>query len=114
MTNGSKTLPAINIYARDQKVGTLTFSEVNQCELKYDMEWVEKGFPLSPALPLSGKFKDHAEINFLKNLFPEGEGLDELLQSVRISKSNILSILTTIGHDTAGALVFSTKQPSVA
>jgi serine/threonine-protein kinase HipA len=113
MTSGSDTLAAINIYARDQKVGTLTFTEINQCELKYDSSWIEQGFPLSPALPLSGEFEAHAAINFLKNLFPEGEGLDELLQSQRISKSNLLSVLTTIGHDTAGALTFSKQKPSV-
>lgn len=111
MTNGSDTLPEINVYARDQKVGTLIFSDINQCELKYHSAWIEKGFPLSPVLPLSGEYKQHAVINFLKNLFPEGEGLDELLQSIRISKNNILSILTTIGHDTAGALIFSQNKP---
>lgn len=113
MTNGSDILATINIYARNKKVGTLTFPEINQCQLAYDSSWIEQGFPLSPALPLSGKFQENAVINFLKNLFPEGEGLDELLQSQRISKSNLLSVLTTIGHDTAGALTFSRQQPSV-
>ncbi|VAW46727.1 Toxin HigB / Protein kinase domain of HipA [hydrothermal vent metagenome] len=113
MNSGTDVIAKINIFVREQNVGTITFSKIDECLLEYDKMWKEKGFPLSPALPLSGQFAVDAEINFLKNLFPEGDALDELLKSKRISKTNVASILQTIGHDTAGALVFSHEKPDL-
>lgn len=109
---GSEQKIKIGIYARDTLVGNLIFDTDGNCELFYEDQWKSSGFPLSPALPFSGYFEPNATINFLKNLFPEGEAFDTLLQSNRISKNNIHAILSTIGHDTSGALTF-TKTPAI-
>ncbi len=110
MLNGSNVLTEINIYARNSKVGKLIFVTPGQCELEYEPNWVTSGFPLSPALPFDGQFEPNAVVNFLKNIFPEGEAFQELLDIDRISKDNIYAILSTIGHDTSGALVFAQKH----
>ena len=113
MSIGSKnsTNGEINIYARDSKVGKLNLFSDGSCKIIYDNDWKINGFALSPALPLSGLTEPNAEVNFLKNIFPEGEGFQELLDFNRVSKNNLHAILTVIGHDTSGGLVFANEPP---
>jgi len=109
MSNGSNSKTSLNIYAGNSKVGKLLFVDSSECDLIYETDWIAHGFPLSPALPFSGNFEPNAIVNFLKNIFPEGEALQNLLDLNRLSKDNIYAILSTIGHDTSGALVFANK-----
>ncbi|MEZ5471673.1 MAG: HipA domain-containing protein [Marinicella sp.] len=111
MTSGTNNSFSLNIYSRDLLVGSVTFSHLEKPVLEYSQEWLAEGFPLSPTLPLSGAFETNAIEIFLQNLFPEGESLDLLLSSQRISRSNIAAIIKAIGHDTAGALVFAQNKP---
>lgn len=58
-------------------------------------------------MPFEAKHSPQTIINFLRNLFPEGEAFDLLLASQNLSKQNLYAILMTIGIDTAGILSFS-------
>ncbi len=103
----------INIYVHSRKVGQLKFQSNGQCTLIYDDKWIANGFPLSPALGFNTEHKEYSVVNFLKNIFPEGQALQELLDLNRVSKENIYAILSTIGHDTSGALVFANEIQKV-
>ena len=114
--SGSKTVPAIAVFARSHKVGDLRFPGAQQCQFSYADDWCEKGFPISPHLTFSKAQKGEVEsatvVNFLRNLFPEGSAFENLLASQHISRNNLYAILSAIGHDTAGALTFG--EPSRA
>lgn len=99
--------PLINIYAKETLVGTLVFESANNCRFTYDEQWRLEGYPISPHIPLSGDIHSGAVLNFIRNLFPEGNALDILLETECISKNNIYAILKAIGCDTAGVLTFS-------
>ena len=112
MFPGFDSVANINIYIKETKVASLHFNIEGHCKLRYEVNWKLTGFPLSPALPFNEQFESSAIINFLKNLFPEGEAFNALLDLNRISKENIYAIISAIGHDTSGALVFANEPPS--
>jgi|TARA_R110000868_G_scaffold102999_2_gene283707 serine/threonine-protein kinase HipA len=72
MMTGSDNHPQIQLYAKDQKVGTLTFEQPRECKFEYDQQWLQDGYPISPHIPLNGNFDSTIIINFIRNLFPEG------------------------------------------
>jgi len=114
--SGSKTVPAIAVFARSHKVGDLSFPRAQQCQFRYADDWCNKGFPISPHLSFNavqkGEVANATVVNFLRNLFPEGSAFESLLASQHISRNNLYAILSAIGHDTAGALTFG--EPSTA
>ena len=88
-------------------VGSLSVDADGVYHFVYDEVWVKDGgFALSPHLGLDGAYTSGTIKKFLENLIPEGEGLDDLVAFAHISRSNTFAILHTIGHETAGALMF--------
>jgi serine/threonine-protein kinase HipA len=104
--NGSNNPPALGVYSQSEHVGTLTFSEPSLCTFVYSDQWVSNRFPISPCINLNGQFSSQSVTRFLRNLFPEGDAFDLLLQNNSLSKTNLYAILNTIGHETTGALSF--------
>ncbi len=104
--NGSNILPTLSIYSQSELVGTVTFNEPAECTFVYCEQWINNRFPISPCIPLNGQFSNQSVTQFLRNLFPEGDAFDLLLQNNSLSKNNLYAILNTIGHETAGALSF--------
>lgn len=91
-------------------VGTLSYESLNKSyELVYDDMWVKDGFEISPSLGFDG-FENEAVKNFIENLLPEGNGLEELSIFYQVSKSEKFSILKQIGLETTGALTFSSDR----
>ncbi len=105
--SGSNSFPTISIFSQAETVGTLTFIEPGKCTFSYDDFWLENRFPISPCIPFGVEYSPQTIINFLRNLFPEGDAFDLLLASQNLSKNNLYAILMTIGMDTAGILSFS-------
>jgi serine/threonine-protein kinase HipA len=100
----------INLFIHFNKifVGVIDYNpDTDIYDLKYDKEWMKIGFEITPSLGFSQNFSTNTVKNFLENLLPEGEGLEELSQYLQISKSDKFSILQKIGFETAGALLFS-------
>ncbi|MFT4925111.1 MAG: serine/threonine-protein kinase HipA [Phenylobacterium sp.] len=106
MMSGADISPTIKLFNQSQRVGTLVFSEPGQCTFSYDEQWRNHQFPISPWIGFDGQFEAQTVIRFLRNLFPEGEAFDLLLESHHLSNKNLYAILQTIGKDTAGALSF--------
>lgn len=101
------TLP---IYFDDKElVGTIGVRD-NQFFVEYDKAWAEKGFALSPHIPLDGTGRPVSIEHFLSNLFPEGDQLDVLLRSMQIRKSNVMGILSAIGLDAPGAMAYGAGE----
>ena len=90
-------------------IGELFF-ENNQFKLNYYDEWKEKGFELSPHLKFNGSPSENIK-NFLKNLLPEGENLDDISIFLQISKYNTFGLIKEIGKDVAGAINFYSELP---
>jgi len=107
---GSNSLPCISIFSQSETVGTLEFTEPGKCIFSYSEFWKENRFPISPCIPFEEQSSPNTIINFLRNLFPEGDAFDLLLESQHLSKKNLYAILITIGMDTAGILSFSNTE----
>ena len=93
----------------DEKIiGELVF-ENEKFELNYFNSWKKNGFELSPHLSFDNSTNENIK-NFLKNLLPEGENLDDISIFLQISKYNTFGLIKEIGKDIAGAINFY-KEP---
>lgn len=97
---------SMNIFYNHQVIAKLILSDGDDLELIYTDEWKQDGFPLSPCLPLQGILDKKDVKNFVLNLLPEGNGLEELSKLFHISKANAFALLNAIGKETSGALSF--------
>ena len=96
----------MNIFYNYHVIAKLILSDSDDLELLYTEEWKQNGFPLSPCLPLQGVIDKKDVKNFVLNLLPEGNGLEELSKLFHISKANAFALLNAIGKETSGALSF--------
>lgn len=107
--NGSNK-PILKLFFREQLVGNIRFEGEQKYALEYSEKWIQLGFPISPHLPFAKDADSDAIGRFIQNLFPEGSAFERLIETQNLSKYNFYAILKTIGHDTAGALSFSTND----
>ncbi|NRA55486.1 MAG: HipA domain-containing protein [Gammaproteobacteria bacterium] len=107
MTNGSNYILDV-IIGSQRKIATITMRVGSETEISliYQPAWIEQGFPISPHLPLNGKFDFRAVRNYLQNLLPEGKGLEDITSNTTISKNNTFGLIRVIGQETSGALSF--------
>lgn len=106
-------LNTLQVYiGHKRKIATLTIPIGSESDLSltYEPDWIENGFPISPHLPLNGKFGHRAIRNFLQNLLPEGKGLEEITSYTTISKNNTFGLVKVIGEETSGALSFISEN----
>lgn len=91
-----------------KKIATLRLRKGSEAELEfiYEPQWVKQGFPLSPYMPLHGAIPSNAIRNYLQNLLPEGQGLEDITANTTISKNNTFGLIRIIGAETSGALSF--------
>ena len=94
------------IFAGEILAGHLVEHTPMSCSLIYEESWIQKGYALSPYLPLTGEFSDGDVSRFLRNLIPEGYGLATLLSSQHESRLNTCSLLKYIAIESAGSLRF--------
>jgi serine/threonine-protein kinase HipA len=97
----------LKITFNHESVGELKYDHNDDVfEIIYDDPWIKKGFAISPHIPLEKAPRPHAVEIYLKNLFPEGRGLDILAGSIAVSKDNTFALIRKIGADVSGALAF--------
>ncbi|MFN7097741.1 MAG: HipA N-terminal domain-containing protein [Gammaproteobacteria bacterium] len=102
MMAGSEIL--LHVYLEKANIATLTLLN-EDLQWHYSEAWQKSGYALSPHLPLHQDIPSINVQRFLRNLFPEGNGLDELLQIFHISRYNIFGLIRALGLDTPGALI---------
>lgn len=106
------SIRSLPLFFQGKFVGTLR-QEKEVYSFQYDNNWIQTGFSISPHIPFSGDTSSGAIVNFLLNLFPEGEAFDILVSSLRVRKSNVLSILEATGQDGPGAISFGDTEQKI-
>lgn len=93
--------------------GRLTHDvEADRFAFDYDASWLARpdAYPLSPMLPMQPAAGSSTSAHavqvrrFFENLLPEGQALDDAVQALKISKSNLVGLLVGLGRETAGAI----------
>lgn len=102
----------LTVFYEDQEIGRLTFdAEKDEFLFDYDLTWVKKNnFIISPHITPDKKNAAGVVNRFLENLLPEGEGLMQLAQMLKVNRSNLYSLILAIGGETTGALAFIGDQ----
>lgn len=97
----------LHIFIGRERLGELRIIDAKgSMDLVYDPAWLSAGgFSVSPHLPPSAGRPDSVH-NFLANLLPEGEWLEDLSRNATCSKANIFALIAYIGTETTGALSF--------
>ena len=90
------------------KIGHLTLPVGTETEFSfiYEEEWKHTGFPISPRILFDDQASPRSIENYLRNLLPEGEAFEEMIQNTTISKSNTFGLIRKLGAETSGALSF--------
>ena len=97
----------LDISFNGERVGALTYDPKDELFIiYYDDAWKKDGFPLSPHIPIDGHVPPRTIERFLRNLLPEGRGLDGLARFIAASKENTFALIREIGRDVSGALIF--------
>lgn len=90
---------------KNNNIGRVTLKN-DQLYWQYNEKWQQSGFSLSPHLPLDNKISPVNVQRFLRNLLPEGNGLDELVAHFyQLSKNNTFGLMQALGMDAPGALI---------
>ncbi len=101
MTGNEQTL--------DVHLGKNIIAKINliddQLSWQYSDTWQQFGYPVSPHLPLQGDIPTANVQRFLRNFLPEGNGLDELVNNLRLSKFNTFGLIRALGMDIPGSLI---------
>jgi serine/threonine-protein kinase HipA len=105
--NGNESKLAV--YLGKKLIAYLSLHQ-DQLLWQYTEEWKAKGFAVSPHLPLSNEISAINTNRFLRNMLPEGSAFDELLQNVRVTRSNTFALMRALGLDTPGALVLRQSE----
>ena len=95
---------SLHVYLGKNKIATLTLSN-DQLLWHYDTFWQQSGYAVSPHMPLCGDIPTLNVQRFLRNLLPEGQGLDELVSNFHLSKYNTFGLILALGMDTPGSLI---------
>ncbi|MDQ2215202.1 HipA domain-containing protein [Vibrio parahaemolyticus] len=94
------------------KIGRLILPVGTETEFSfiYEDEWKHAGFPISPHIPFDDRASPRSIENYLRNLLPEGEAFEEMIQNTTISKSNTFGLIRKLGAETSGALSFRVPE----
>lgn len=102
----------LDVYLGEKIIATLTL-ENEQLNWQYTQHWLQAGYAISPHLPLSDIIPTMNTQRYLRNLFPEGNGLEVLLSSFHLSRSNTFGLIGALGIDTPGVLCFVPHNKSL-
>lgn len=94
----------LDVYLGKNQIANIAFTE-DQLYWKYNENWQKKGYAISPHLPLHQDIPSLNVQRFLRNLLPEGNPLEVLVNSFHLSKNNTFGLIRALGLDTSGSLV---------
>ncbi len=106
---GMSKLQQLDVFiGTNTKIGRLILPVGTETEFSfiYEDEWQLMGFPISPHIPVDDQASSRSIENYLRNLLPEGEAFEEMIQNTTISKSNTFGLIRKLGAETSGALSF--------
>ncbi|MFA6972285.1 MAG: HipA domain-containing protein [Gallionella sp.] len=97
----------------DKIIGKVGFDPDSETySFEYSIDWIasEGSYPVSPVIGFESRAKSSTIKRFIDNLLPEGDGLDAIAQSGRISKSNTFALIRTVGQESTGGLILSPQD----
>ncbi len=98
---------SLSVNWANKKVGVLVVNkDTGLLSLKYNDEWRNNGFAISPALSLDNKHTPASVYNYLDNALPEGDARRLLAQDLGVSEKNVYSQVNALGRDLSGAITF--------
>jgi serine/threonine-protein kinase HipA len=100
---------SLNVYLGNQHIANLSLED-DLLHWHYTKKWQQSGYAISPHLPLNYSIATINVQRFLRNLLPEGNGLDVLLKTFHLSKSNTFGLIRALGLDMSGALIVLPPQ----
>ena len=102
----------LDVYLGKKNIAKLTLIN-DQLYWNYTEAWQQSGYAVSPNLPLWGEIPTLNVQRFLRNLLPEGNGLEELLHSFHLSKYNTFGLIRALGQDTPGSLIMLAPEQTL-
>lgn len=102
----------LDVYLGKKIIAKLTLAHDQMC-WNYTEAWQQSGYAVSPHLPLCGEIPTLNVQRFLRNLLPEGNGLEELIRSYHLSKYNTFGLIRALGLDIPGALMILASEPAL-
>lgn len=103
---------SLTVYIGGEHIATLSLVK-DKLQWYYIDSWQRAGFSVSPYLPLNNIIPSENAERFLRNLLPEGNGLDELLASFHLSKYNTFGLIRALGLDISGAIMILAPNQAV-
>lgn len=94
----------LNVYLGKNIIAKLALNN-DKLSWQYAPAWQQSGYAISPHLPLTDEIPAINVERFLRNLLPEGNGLEELLAIFHLSQYNTFGLIRALGVDTPGALI---------
>lgn len=103
----------LDVLMNGELAGTLGYTAAtHRYVFRYSPMWLSRKerYALGPTLPLetvadtSEEQHSAAVRQFFENLLPEGQALDAAASTHKLSKGNLMGLLTALGGETAGAL----------
>lgn len=104
--------PVLVVYQGEYQIAHITLIE-DQLYWSYNANWQKTGYAVSPHLPL---YEDIPPLNvqrFLRNLLPEGNPLEVLVNIFHLSKYNTFGLIQALGLDTSGSLVILPSNQAI-
>lgn len=95
----------LDVYLGDEIIAALSLNN-DQLQWHYLPDWQQSGYPISPHVPLDKEIPSLNVQRFLRNLLPEGNALEELINTFHLSKNNTFGLVRALGLDTPGSLIF--------
>nr|WP_058442026.1 HipA domain-containing protein [Legionella brunensis] len=102
----------LDVYLGKSQIANITFIE-DQLYWIYHENWKKSGYALSPHLPLHEDIPPSNVQRFLRNLLPEGNPLEVLVNSFHLSKSNTFGLIRALGLDISGSLVILPSNQAI-
>lgn len=101
------------IYLGHQVIAHLTLQD-EALILQYTPDWQKSGYAISPHLPLTNQIPSINTQRYCRNLFPEGDLFEALLNNLQLRKNHTFGIIRALGSDTSGALQFLPENEAQA
>lgn len=96
--------PSVKVILGKYTIAKVTLID-DQLIWQYEKDWQHSGYAVSPYLPLHGEISPLNTQRFLRNFFPEGNALEELISCFHLSKSNTFGLIRALGLDIPGSLI---------
>jgi serine/threonine-protein kinase HipA len=110
---------SLRVLLADAEVGQLGVDAQQHLHFDYTDDWRQAGYALAPSVPLvraTGREEEWraAAAAYFQNLLPEGQALEDICRSLRVSRSSTFGLLRAMGREAAGAVRILDASPVTA